>query len=131
MRLELMPRYQRLFSRERIQADRYLRWLAQHMPVKNSVLSNRLATFKIELVLYMMAVTPDKKIKQRISYYLTHLRHFRISLTGSDLKDMGIEPGPVYRQIFDSVLGARLDGIIRTRKGELDFARQFIQQSLS
>jgi len=100
------------------------------MPVKNSHLSSRLSSFKIELILYMMAVTPDKKIKQRISYYLTHLRHVQISLSGNDLKNMDIEPGPIYRQIFDSVLGARLDGEIRTRDGEIEFAGQFIKQSL-
>jgi tRNA nucleotidyltransferase (CCA-adding enzyme) len=131
MRLELRPRYQRLFSKKRIDADRCLGWITQHMPVKNSHLSGRLSTFKIELILYMMAVTPNKKIKQRISYYLTYLRHVRISLSGNDLKDMDIEPGPIYRQIFDSVLGARLDGEIRTREEEIEFARQFIRKSQS
>ena len=77
----------------------------------------------------MMAVTPKKSIKQRISYYLTHLRNVQISLTGKDLKKMKIAPGPIYRQIFDSVMGARLDGEIKTRNEEIEFARQFSKQS--
>jgi tRNA nucleotidyltransferase (CCA-adding enzyme) len=130
-RLELMPHYQRLFSKERTDADRCLRWLEQNIPVENSQLSGRLSLFKIELILYMMAVTPINKIKQRISYYLTYLRHIQISLSGNDLKDMDLEPGPTYRHIFDSVRGAKLDGKIKTREGEIEYARQLIKQSLS
>ena len=130
-RLELMPHYQRLFSKERIDADRCLRWLEQHIPVENSQLSGRLSLFKIELILYMMAVTPINKIQQRISYYLTYLRHIQISLSGNDLKEMDLEPGPTYRHIFDSVRGAKLDGKIKTREGEIEYARQLIKQSLS
>lgn len=127
-RLELTPQDQRIFGKERIRADRCLKYLEQHMPVKNSLLAGQLSPFKIELVLYLMAVTSKKKIKQQISHYLTHLRHIQISLTGKDLKKMKIPSGPIYRQIFEAVLGAKLDGEIKSPREEIELARQLGKQ---
>ncbi|PIE41942.1 MAG: hypothetical protein CSA50_09555 [Gammaproteobacteria bacterium] len=127
-RLELTPQDQRIFQKERIQADRCLKYLERHIPVKNSLLAGQLSPFKIELVLYLMAVTSKKKIKQHISHYLTHLRHIQINLTGKDLKRMKIPPGPIYRQIFEAVLGAKLDGEITSPQEEIELARQLGKQ---
>ncbi len=124
-RLEIKPRYQKIFDIEKVKAERCLRRYEKEVPLKHSDLAKQLSGFKIELILFMMSVTSKEKVKRRISYYLTHLRHVRVLITGKELKMLGIEPGPVYRTIFDAVLAARLDGTIKTHDQEMAMAKRY------
>jgi len=127
MPIELAPRYRTIFCKERFEADRCLVWMERYQPVKNSTLYQRLSAFKIELILYMMAATKHEKVKRSISNYFTRLRHVDTSLKGKDLKKMGLEPGPVYREILQAVLDAKLNGKIKTRSDELVFVKDYVQ----
>ena len=52
------------------------------------------------------------------------------TLRGSDLKDMGITPGPVYREILDCLLDGRLNGELTSREEEVEFVRRhFIERT--
>jgi tRNA nucleotidyltransferase (CCA-adding enzyme) len=126
-RFELAPGYLKLFCSERFRADRCVYWLEKNLPVIDSLLYRKLNGFKTELILYMMATTRKQAVKKSISHFFTDLRRMDIQLRGKDLKKMGLKPGPIYRHVLESILNARLDGKIKTRKDEIDFARQFIK----
>jgi tRNA nucleotidyltransferase (CCA-adding enzyme) len=96
------------------------------LPVTDSQLYRRLIDFKIELILYMMAATKQQKVKKAISRYFTKLRRVGIALKGRDLKKMQLEPGPIYREVLQAVLDARLDGKLKTKDDEINYARQYI-----
>jgi tRNA nucleotidyltransferase (CCA-adding enzyme) len=76
----------------------------------------------------MMALSTDENVKKCISNYLTRLRYIKIQLTGKDLLAIQIEPSPVYREIFDFVLAAKLDNKISTPDEELALARKYISR---
>jgi tRNA nucleotidyltransferase (CCA-adding enzyme) len=124
-RFELTPDLHKLFCNERFEAQRCLLWLERNLPVINSTLYQRLAVFRTELILYMMALTKRKAAKKAISHYFTELRRVDIRIKGRDLKKIGLAPGPVYREILQAVLNARLDGRLKSRKDEIDFARNY------
>ncbi len=126
-RLELSDQMTAFFCRQRAEVLKCLRWMERHQPLKNSVIYHRLAPFKVELVLYIMAVTDNEHIKRAISKYFTHLRDIRVRIGGRDIKRMGITPGPVYRRILQAVLDARLDGRLKTRQDELDYAARYVR----
>ena len=48
-------------------------------------------------------------------------------VTGDDLKDMGIHPGPRFKEILLAVEEAQLDGRFTDRQSALDFARSITQ----
>jgi tRNA nucleotidyltransferase (CCA-adding enzyme) len=127
-RLGLPPKTYRLFGKERIKAEHCLERIGRNPSMKNSRLFTQLSAFKLELVLYMMALTTRAKVKQRISGYLTQLRHTKIQLTGKNLLAMNIKPGPVYRKIFDFVLAAKLDGKISTPDEERNLVQKYISR---
>lgn len=120
-RLELTERYQKVFVHEKIKADMCLKWMESQKGFKNSVLYRRLCSFRTEILLYMMASTAAEAVRRAISNYFTRLRSAATLLKGNDLKEMGIEPGPVYRKILDSLLDARLNGQVKTREDEVRF----------
>ncbi len=75
----------------------------------------------------MMAITKQQRIKKAISHYFTNLRRVKVALKGRDLKKMGVVPGPVYRDILQAALDAKLNGKLKTHKDELEFARKYAQ----
>jgi tRNA nucleotidyltransferase (CCA-adding enzyme) len=74
----------------------------------------------------MMAATNHERIKKSISHYFTHLRNVKISVGGKDLENLGLNPGPIYREILEAVLDAKLDGNLKTRNDELAFINDYV-----
>jgi putative nucleotidyltransferase with HDIG domain len=50
-------------------------------------------------------------------------------ITGHDLmKELGLEPGPQYKEILDAVRDAQLDGSLRTRPEALEYVRKLLRE---
>jgi len=128
-RFELAPRWRTLFCRRRFEADRCLYGLERKLPKKNSTIYSRLSGLKIELLLYMMAMTTKEPVKRAISRYCTTLRFVAPSISGKDLKRYGLKPGPVFRQVLDAARDARLNGKIETPRDEHEFVKRYIQRN--
>jgi tRNA nucleotidyltransferase (CCA-adding enzyme) len=79
-----------------------------------------------EAILLMMAKAKKENAKKYISLYLTRLRDTRVTLTGDDLKVLGIPPGPRYRKLLEELLDAKLDGTVRNREEEIAFVKERI-----
>jgi tRNA nucleotidyltransferase (CCA-adding enzyme) len=122
-RFELAHRHQTLICVERFEAERRLYVLERKLPAKNSTLYKRLTGLKNELLLYMMAATRQEKVKRAISHFFTRLRQVEPAIGGKDLLEMGYKPGPIYRDVIQAVLDAKLDGRLKTRKEELAYAK--------
>jgi tRNA nucleotidyltransferase (CCA-adding enzyme) len=82
-----------------------------------------LSQYDTEFLLFIMAKANNEKIKKVISNYFTKLKGMSVSVKGRDLKVMGFEPGPLYREIFASLLEARLKNRVNSKKEELEFVR--------
>jgi tRNA nucleotidyltransferase (CCA-adding enzyme) len=82
---------------------------------------------RTELVLFMMAAAEQDKVKKAVSHYVTTLHRTTTSLKGQDLKELGVPPGPIYREVLQAVLNARLNGRVQTRDEELTLARSLIR----
>ena len=61
-----------------------------------------------------------------ISNYVTNLRDVTIAVTGKDLMERGLKPGPVYREIMAAVMQARLNKRLETRRDELKFVDEYL-----
>jgi tRNA nucleotidyltransferase (CCA-adding enzyme) len=77
-----------------------------------------------ETVLLMMAKAKQEAAKKYVSLYLTRLRNVKVTLSGDDLKNMGIPPGPRYKKILSRLLDAKLDGKVKNREDEIEFVRK-------
>ena len=82
-----------------------------------------LSQYDTEFLLFIMAKANNEKIKKVISTYFTRLKRVSISLKGKDLRNLGFEPGPLYKKIFDSLLEARLKNRVNSKKEELEFVK--------
>lgn len=126
-RLELPPRYRKIFCNDRFEADKCIYWLEHNLPIANRILYRRLWEFRTELILYIMAASEQEKVKKAISHFFTKLRYIHTSIKGDDLIQMGLKPGPIFRKIFEAIRDAKLDGAIRDRDDEIHFAEQYVR----
>jgi tRNA nucleotidyltransferase (CCA-adding enzyme) len=127
-RLELSLRNEKLFCDQRFEAQSRLAWLERKMPEKDSGLYRFLSEFKTEMVLFMMAATHDQGVKKAISNYFIRLRYITPMIGGKHLVKMGIEPGPIYREILDALLDAKIDNDVGTLEDERRFVRRFVHR---
>ena len=51
--------------------------------------------------------------------YVTTMRTQQPLLNGDDLKALGYQPGPIFKTILETLLLARLDEQVHTRKEEI------------
>jgi len=88
-----------------------------------------LAEVSIEVVLGLMAVVGRPELRKALGDFLTAKGRVRPFLGGDDLRALGIQQGPVYRDILNSLLYARLDGHVQSRDDELRFVRRRFAQA--
>ena len=88
-----------------------------------------LITFNTEYILYMMALTRDENTKKAISFFYTHQRWIKPSIKGRDLLKIGLKPGNVFGKILKKVLNAKLDGRLKTKTQEINFATEFAKKN--
>ena len=94
---------------------------------KSSRIYDVLHPLPLEALLFMMAKVPQERIKKAISLYLTKLRTVKIDITGDDIVGMGIERGPEIGSILKAVRDAKLDGLIKDKKDEMEFVKKKLQ----
>ena len=111
------------------------RMISQRMKVKELIdslynfngndylLYTLLAPYDTETLLFLMAKVTDKKIKRLISNYFIKLKGTKTQLRGRDLMGMGYKPGPIFKKIFDRLLEARMNDLVKTKADEIKFVR--------
>ena len=82
----------------------------------------------LETLLYTMAYSPKEEVKKAVSLYLTHLRKVKTALSGKDLVAMGLEPGPIFSEILNTLLTARLKGEVSTREEEIRLVKEMVER---
>jgi tRNA nucleotidyltransferase (CCA-adding enzyme) len=83
-----------------------------------------LSPFPPEILLYGMAKTKSEKIKRCISTFFTKLQGAKVALQGKDLVAMGYKPGHIFKEIFEGILEAKLEGEVVTKKDEIEFVKK-------
>jgi tRNA nucleotidyltransferase (CCA-adding enzyme) len=72
---------------------------------------------------------PGSVVRRMIRIYFEELKHIHTLLSGRDLINMGFEEGPPIGKALEALLNAKLDGLVTTKKDELNFiAKQAISQ---
>lgn len=79
-----------------------------------------------ELVVFLTEIEDDKVTKEALKKYLTEYRFVRLKVDGHDLENLGIQEGPIYKEILDRALAAKLDRGFRDKEEELQFIKEYL-----
>jgi tRNA nucleotidyltransferase (CCA-adding enzyme) len=102
-----------------------LRQLGKRPALKPSQIYRLLCDLPDEALILLMAKSSSESIKRQISVFLTTYLRMTPLLNGTDLKAMGLTPGPQFRKILDKLLDARLNNEVRTEAEERALVGQF------
>jgi tRNA nucleotidyltransferase (CCA-adding enzyme) len=95
-----------------------IRRLGMRSPLKPAEVYGLLSELSDETLLIIMAKSKGEAVKRQVSVCLTTYQHMKPLLTGTDLKAMGIKPGPQFKKILGWLLEARLNGEVTTESDE-------------
>jgi tRNA nucleotidyltransferase (CCA-adding enzyme) len=96
--------------------------------VKPSDVRRILDSAPIGAVRLLWYATAKNSVRRHVEDYVLRLRDVRPSLTGNDLKALGLPPGPLYKNLLAAVLIARLDGEVSTLDEERALAQQLVAE---
>jgi tRNA nucleotidyltransferase (CCA-adding enzyme) len=121
-RLSPPPKAQEMILKGIPQSRDVLRKLSPYDPVR---IYSVLSPAKLEIILFSMAISRDRMKQKALSRYLTELRNVQTIMTGDDLREMGIPPGPVYSKILRNLLEEKLHGNLKSLEDEKHFVERF------
>lgn len=107
-----------------------LKRLTANPGFKVSALCAMLRPLPVEFVLYLMADMEVPETRRALSRYITVWRTEKPGADGSDLKKLGLAPGPAYGVILQRLLEAKLDGTAANPEEQLALARQLAAQAM-
>ena len=82
----------------------------------------------LEMILLLLVSCPGLAVRERAWRYVTTLQHIRPSLTGDDVKRLGVPQGRQIGQLLAHLLAAKLDGEAPTRTDEEAIVQHALQQ---
>ena len=89
----------------------------------NYQLYTLLLPYDTETLLYLMARAKTEKVKRLISFFFTKLKGEKVVIDGKELLRIGMKSGPVFREVFDNLLEARLNNLTKTKDDEIRFVK--------
>lgn len=129
VRLQLPAKLKRRIKEDLDGCKRCLKTLKGNRKFQPSEIYDLFSPLSSEAVLLLMAVSKSELINKQVLLYFTQYHGSAgFSLTGDDLIDLGIAPGPVYKAVFKTLRDARLNGRVRSRAEEVALVqKQFLQ----
>ena len=114
--------------RQTLQLKAQLEHLAKP-ELKPSDIHQLLHSYTAQAIQANLLAVQSNVIRQNLQLYLTKLRYVRPLLTGDDLQKMGVPHGPQLGKMLSALYEAKLNGEVRTRRGEEQLLRSWINSS--
>jgi tRNA nucleotidyltransferase (CCA-adding enzyme) len=121
LRLSFSEKFRTIFIQRRRMSIQVINRLSHISSIGGSEIYFLLHSLPADFLLFAMGKTQSESVKRAISLYFTGLKSTRVSLNGKDLRRMGYVPGPIYAEILQALLKARLDGKLHSRQEEIGY----------
>jgi len=119
-RLQLPTRMKNSLGQDRTTCSESLKRLKSQNEWEPKEIYHTFANLSIEAVIFLIALSSSDRLNQYVNIYFAQYQgKSEPSLTGDDLVEMGIEPGPVFQSVFNALREARVMGRVNTREEEV------------
>ena len=129
-KLQIQARLKKSLIIDRRTCKKALELLAEDKAWGPEVIYNLFSDLSIEALIYFLAVdSTDRANKYANIYFTQYCGQAELSLTGDDLVEMGLKPGPVFQSVFKALREAHVRGAIETRDDEVCWVKkEFLEQ---
>ena len=106
-----------------------LKRLSTEEDVPLSELTKIVQTLPREAYPLFLSLLEDKNAIRRFRLVMESVHKNKPVINGKDIREMGFQPGPMYRRALDAVWRARLDGLVTTKEEELEYIRSYLEHN--
>ena len=100
--------------------------LSSFTEINPSQFVERVGLYPLNAVEAVYFIAQDEKLKDIFFKYLSEWRHVKPHITGDDLQQQGLEPGPKYGEILRRLRAAWLDGEISSKEQESKLLKELL-----
>ena len=93
-----------------------------------SLIDEYIGSWTQEGIIYLLRCIKDEKIWQEVVQYLDLKSDIKLELSGHDLQNLGLKPGPQYSIILKELYKRKLDGAIKNQAQELEYIKKIIEE---
>jgi len=129
-KLQMQGRLKKSLTIDRRTCKKALELLAEDKNWEPEVIYHLFSDLSIEALVYFLAVDSTDRASQYANIYFTqYCGQAELSLTGDDLVEMGLKPGPIFQSVFNALREAHVKGAIETRDDEVCWVKkEFLEQ---
>ncbi len=88
-----------------------------------------LRSYSPETLFVLYVASDDPVVREHLVHYHQRLQWVRPRLGGEYLKELGLKPGPIYKEILNQLQDAVLEGRVRTRQEEEELIQQLVKKA--
>ena len=107
--------------------DQIIKFISQKDEISPSNIYIKLKGLSNEVLFLAIMESDGDIVKERIINYLKKYKKESLCISGKELKELQIEPGPIYSQILNKLLCAQLDGEVENKKDEIRFVKNILE----
>ncbi len=82
------------------------------------------------LIIILLEKEGDNHITERIENYLKIYKKTSIFISGNDLINLGMKPGPIYAKILKLILYLQLNKILKNKDEEIAFVKKLLEKRI-
>jgi len=108
--------------------DQIIKMISQKNKISPSVIYLKLKGLPNEVLFLAMADSDTNIAKERINNYYKKYKKESLYISGKELKELQVKPGPIYSQILNKLLCAQLDGEVKNKRDEIRFVKNILKE---
>ena len=108
--------------------DKIIKMISQKTEISPSVIYLKLKGLPNEILFLAMAESGTNIAKERINNYFRKYKKESLYISGNELKELQVKPGPIYSQILSELLCAQLDGEVKNKRDEIRFVKNILKE---
>jgi tRNA nucleotidyltransferase (CCA-adding enzyme) len=113
------------------QVEIMLQSLGTIKKLKPSQLVDNFKSLSPEALILLWAKVREDSIRKEITCYLTRYSKIKPRVTGQDLINLGLTPGPLFREILHKLQELKLDGLLTSKREELEYIKKTWKKEIS
>ena len=108
--------------------DQIIKVISQKKIISPSIIYLKLKGLPNEVLFLAMMESNSNIAKERIKKYFKKYIKESLYISGKELKELRVKPGPIYSQILNKLLCAQLDGEVKNKRDEIRFVKNILEE---
>lgn len=108
--------------------DKVIKFISQKNKISPSIIYLELKGLPNEILFFAMSESNTDIARERIYNYFEKYKKENLFISGKELKELQVEPGPIYSQILNKLLCAQLDRKVKNKRDEIRFVKNILEE---